>query len=159
MGVYKIRPRRKVPEVCEFSPRILLRTLLRILPEFFQDFSCFVAWELETTNNSPKIPAIFQCQMLGSKQKGPAEQVAPRVSSLKICRFWLCVFPLIPWRKYDFRRPLFGGDFLGQILAADSLPGAFVHSRYAQAKWRKWFTKVFWRAGKLRTLLTFSSLN
>ena len=25
--------------------------------------------------------------------------------------------------------PLFGGDFLGQILAADSLPGAFVHSR------------------------------
>ena len=34
----------------------------------------------------------------------------------------------MPWRKYDSQRPLFGGDFLGQILAADSLPGAFVHS-------------------------------
>ena len=34
-------------------------------------------------------------------------------------------------KKYDSdsQRPLFGGDFLGQILAADSLPGAFVHSR------------------------------
>ena len=42
----------------------------------------------------------------------------------------MCVFPIIPWRKYDSQRPLFGGDFLGQILAADSLPGAFVHSRF-----------------------------
>ena len=25
--------------------------------------------------------------------------------------------------------PFFGGDFLGQILAAPSLPGAFVYSR------------------------------
>ena len=56
--------------------------------------------------------------------------MAPRVSSLEICRFWVCVFPTIPWRKYDSQRPLFGGDFLGQILAADSLPGAFVHSRF-----------------------------
>ena len=65
----------------------------------------------------------------GSKQKGTAEQVAPRVSSLKIRRFRVYVFPLIPWRKYDSQRPLFGGDFLGQILAAPSLPGAFVYSR------------------------------
>ena len=48
--------------------------------------------------------------------------------SLKICRFWVCVFPILPWRKYNSQRPLFGGDFVGQILAADSLPGAFVHS-------------------------------
>ena len=41
----------------------------------------------------------------------------------------MCVFPITPWRKYDSQRPLFGGDFLGQILAADSLPGAFLHSR------------------------------
>ena len=74
-------------------------------------------------------PARFAEYQIGSKQKGPAEQVAPRVSSLKICRFRVCVFPIIPWRKYDSQRPLFGGDFLGQILAADSLPGAFVHSR------------------------------
>ena len=39
--------------------------------------------------------------------------------------------PMRPWRKHDSQRPLFGGDFLGQILAADSLPGAFVHSRKA----------------------------
>ena len=65
---------------------------------------------------------------IGIKQKGPAEQVAPRVSSLKFADFE-CVFPIVPWRKYDSQRPLFGGDFLGQILAADSLPGAFVHSR------------------------------
>ena len=31
-------------------------------------------------------------------------------------------------KKYDSQRPLFGADFLGQILAADALPGAFVHS-------------------------------
>ena len=24
------------------------------------------------------------------------------------------IFPIIPWRKYDSQRPLFGGDFLGQ---------------------------------------------
>ena len=41
-----------------------------------------------------------------------------------------CAFSLIiPWREYDSQRPLFGGHFLGQLLAADSLPGAFVHSR------------------------------
>ena len=34
-----------------------------------------------------------------------------------------------PSPKYDPQRPLLDGDFLGQILAADSLPGAFVHSR------------------------------
>ena len=45
-------------------------------------------------------------------------------------QIWVCVFPIIPWRKDDSQRPLFGGDFLGQILAADSLPGAFVHSRW-----------------------------
>ena len=30
--------------------------------------------------------------------------------------------------------PFLGGDFLGQILAADSLPGAFVHSRRSVPK-------------------------
>ena len=46
----------------------------------------------------------------------------------------MCVFPTVPWRKYDSQRPLFGGDFLGQILAVDSLPGAFVHSRITNRK-------------------------
>ena len=31
------------------------------------------------------------------------------MSSLKICRFWVCVFPIIPWRKYDWQRPLWRG--------------------------------------------------
>ena len=39
------------------------RILLRIFPEFFEDFSCFVSWETETRKNSPKIPAIFQCKI------------------------------------------------------------------------------------------------
>ena len=43
--------------------RILPRILLRIFPEFFEDFSCFVSWETETRNNSPKIPTIFQCKI------------------------------------------------------------------------------------------------
>ena len=55
--------RTKVPEFFEFSSRILPRILLRIFPEFFEDFSCFVSWETETRKNSPKIPAIFQCKI------------------------------------------------------------------------------------------------
>ena len=73
----------------------------------------------------------FLSGFLGRKQKGPAEQVAPRVSSLKICRFRVCVFPTSAWRKYDSQKHLFGGDFLGKILAANSLPGAFVYSRFS----------------------------
>ena len=46
----------------------------------------------------------------------------------------MCVFPVIPWRKYDSHRPVFGEDFLGQILAADSLPGAFVRSRISAVR-------------------------
>ena len=34
----------------------------------------------------PENTSVFKA-FFGSKQKGPAEQVAPRVSSLKICRF------------------------------------------------------------------------
>ena len=33
--------------------------LLRIVPEFFEDFSCLISSETETSKNSPKIPAIF----------------------------------------------------------------------------------------------------
>ena len=54
---------RKFPEFFEFSSRILPRISLRIFPEFFEDFSCFVSWETETRKNSPKIPAIFQCKI------------------------------------------------------------------------------------------------
>ena len=44
----------------EFSSRILLR----IFPEFFEEFSCFISSEkTETTENSSKLPAILQCQI------------------------------------------------------------------------------------------------
>ena len=41
--------------------------------------------------------------------------------------------------------PSFGGDFLGHILAAPLLLGAFVYSRNSKKK----STKVFWKAGKV----------
>ena len=67
----------------------------------------------------------FSCFSFGSKQKGPAEQVAPRVSSLKLCRFWVCVFPILPCRKErlpktPFRRGLSGTDSGGRFA-----PGRF----------------------------------
>ena len=55
--------RTKVPRIFKFSSRILPRILLRMFPEFFEEFSCFVSWETETRKNSPKIPAIFQCKI------------------------------------------------------------------------------------------------
>ena len=61
--------RTKVSRVFEFSSRILPRILLRIFPEFFKDFSCFVSWETETRKNSPKIPTIFQCKFPGKHEK------------------------------------------------------------------------------------------
>ena len=51
------------PNFSNFSSRILPRILLRIFPEFFEEFSCFVSWETETRKNSPKMPAIFQCKI------------------------------------------------------------------------------------------------
>ena len=62
-------------------------------------------------------------------KRGRPSKWPPKCLPSNICRFWVFVFPLIPWRKYDSQRPLFGGDFLGQILAAAPLPGAFVYSR------------------------------
>ena len=53
------------PNFSNFRPRILLR----IFPEFFEDFSCFVSWETETRKNSPKIPAIFQSKFPGKHEK------------------------------------------------------------------------------------------
>ena len=54
---------RKVPKFFKISTRILLRKMLRIFPEIFEDFSCFVSWETETTKHSPKIPTVIQCQI------------------------------------------------------------------------------------------------
>ena len=37
--------------------------------ECFEDFSCFLSQESETTKNSPKIPASFQCQIRRQMRK------------------------------------------------------------------------------------------
>ena len=54
---------RKFPKSFEFLSWILPRISLRIFPELFEEFSCFVSWETETIKNSPKTPAIFQCKI------------------------------------------------------------------------------------------------
>ena len=38
--------------------------------EFSPIFSCFVSWETETTKNSPKISAIFQCKIPARQARG-----------------------------------------------------------------------------------------
>ena len=53
------------PNFANFRPEFCSRILLRIFPEFFEEFSCFILWETETRKNSPKIPAIFQCKFPG----------------------------------------------------------------------------------------------
>ena len=53
--------RTKVSEFFEFSSRILPRILLRIFPEFFEDFSCFISWETET-RKIHKPPPHFSIQ-------------------------------------------------------------------------------------------------
>ena len=61
---------------------------------------------------------------IGSKQKGPAKQVAPRVSPLKIRRFWVCVFPIIPWRSMTPKDPFLEG------LSGTNSGGRFAPGRF-----------------------------
>ena len=61
---------------------------------------------------------------VGRKQKGQAEQVAPRASSLKICRFRVYVFPISPWRKYDSQNPFWRG-LSGKNSGGRFAPGRF----------------------------------
>ena len=60
---------RKFPEFFEFSARILHRMLLRIFPEFFEDFSCFVSWETGTEKNHQKSPPFFNAKFPGKHAK------------------------------------------------------------------------------------------
>ena len=44
--------------------RIFILNFARILLQIFEDFSCFISWEMEVaTKNSPRIPAIFQSKI------------------------------------------------------------------------------------------------
>ena len=62
-------------------------------------------------------------------KRGRPSKWPPECLPSKFADFECAFSPIIPWRKDDSQRPLFGGDFLAQILAADSLPGAFVHTQ------------------------------
>ena len=140
---------RKFPEFFEFLSRISSRILLRIFPELFEEFSCFISQETETRKKSTKNPRPFSMQNSQANtqkiftnifwragklrvkheqksevnKKGPAEQVAPRVSSLKICRFWVCVFPTTPWRKYDSPKKPFWRGLSGTNSGGRFAPG------------------------------------
>ena len=52
------------------------RILLRISPEIFEDFSCFVSWEAETRKNSPKIPGVFQCKIPSQIRKRNSQNLS-----------------------------------------------------------------------------------
>ena len=85
---------------------------------------CFPVWCLGWKDSSEFLSLHFpdfsenwknSREKVGSKQKGPAEQVVPRVSSLKICRFWVCVFPIIPWRNMTPKDPFLEVTFWGKF--------------------------------------------
>ena len=86
---------RKFPEFFKFSSRILPRILLRIFPEFVEDFSCFVSWETETRKNSPKIPAIFQCKIPRQTRKKNIHKILleSRQSKYVTWSVFTCSFP------------------------------------------------------------------
>ena len=54
--------------------------------DLFQLFWCVLLFTLERGPDQ-QFPKVTSIGSLGSKQKGPAEQVAPKMSSLKIRRF------------------------------------------------------------------------
>ena len=73
---------------CGFWPRNSPNSDLNYAVDFGLDFSSyFFQGKRPQENPQKKIPRKIHPEIFGSKQKGPAEQVAPRVSSLKICRF------------------------------------------------------------------------
>ena len=69
------------------------RILLRIFPEFFEEFSCFVSWKTETRKNSPKIPAIFQCKIPRQTRKKNIHKIlleSRQSEDMGDCQIWTC---------------------------------------------------------------------
>ena len=60
---------RKVPEFSKFRPEFFSEFCSEFSSHFSRIFLRFVSWETETTQNSPKIPAIFQCQILRQSER------------------------------------------------------------------------------------------
>ena len=57
------------PNFSNFRPEFCPEFLLRIFPEFFEDFSCFASWETETSKNSPKSPPFFNVNCQANTKK------------------------------------------------------------------------------------------
>ena len=64
--------------------------MFRISPELFEDFSCLLSWDTETTTNSPELPAIFQSQILKQIQR-KSHKVFWRADKTKLRRIHLVV--------------------------------------------------------------------
>ena len=114
---------RKFPEFFEFLSRILPRISLRIFPEFFGEFSCFVSWETETIRNSPKFPAIFQCKIPRQIRKTYSQNISGEEAKSKSeisGKFLHCFFEC----PVDFTFPgclcnLVNVDILAQFLGGE----------------------------------------
>ena len=57
------------PEFFDFSSRILPRISLRIFPEFYEDFSCFVSWRRRPEEIHQKSPPFFNAKFPGKHEK------------------------------------------------------------------------------------------
>ena len=71
-------------KVFEFSSRSLPRILLRIFPEFLEEFSCFVSWDTETRKIHPKT-RHFSMQNSQANSKKNSTKVFRRAGQVRIC--------------------------------------------------------------------------
>ena len=80
----------KSPNFSKLRPNFAPNFALKFSPEIL----CFVFWETETTKNSPKIPAIFQCQIPRQSDRKNSQKVFWGASKLTILPWIGDVFAL-----------------------------------------------------------------
>ena len=85
--------------------------------EFSEDFSCFMLWDSETTKNSPKKPAIFQCQIAQANSNKN-----PQKFSWEQAKFAL----VIPYQGFQLEAP-FGPWVSQQSLRSALKEGPLSH--------------------------------
>ena len=85
--------RTKVPRIFRIFVPNFAPNVAPNLPDFFEEFSCFVSWETETRKISPKIPAIFQCKIPRQNwRKNPQLFSGEQAKKMTFC----CLFVLVP---------------------------------------------------------------
>ena len=77
------------PNFSNFRPEFLPRILLRIFPEFFEDFSRFVSWETETRKIHQKIPPFFNAKFPGKHEKNIHKMFLESRHSKTRSDFWI----------------------------------------------------------------------